>query len=217
MIRTKTTFHGLTVPAAIALICPHCSDYLTYFCHDYSRHTPTDSVTFSGFCPACEGKAAFWLVNCRDSEQSKIFMYPPPSRVRAVMQDLEYVPQQISENYLEALATYHHKYYKATTTMVRASLESIFQTVLGHGEITELADLITQLADKTDLTGKIKSVSSTIANSKQLIHYFSFIKPPTQQTAAALLSLLEFILTYTYAAPAKILSLQQEINCLEEE
>ncbi|NLZ93351.1 MAG: hypothetical protein GX922_04965 [Firmicutes bacterium] len=217
MIRAKTTFHGLPVPAAIALICPHCHDYLTYFCHDYSRHTPTNSITFCGSCPACEGKTSFWLVNCRDYERSKIFMYPPPARVRAAMQDLAYVPHQISENYLEALATYHHNYYKATTTMVRASLEDVFKTVLGEGEITELADLITQLADKTDLTGKMKNVSTALADNKQLMHYFDFAQSPTRQTAATLLTLLEFVLTYTYVVPAKIHSLQQEISSLEQE
>ena len=217
MIRANTTFRGLPVPAAIALTCPHCHDYLTYFCRDYVHHAATNTITFLGICPACAAKVSFWLVNCRDYENSQIFNYPSFNQSREMMPGIENVPQPITDNYLEALETYHHQYYKATTTMVRASLEDIFKTNLGQGEVKELAALIRQLAEKVNLTEQVNSVAATIGNNQQLLPYFAFEKKPTQQTAAVLLKLLEFVLIQTYVIPAATQRLQHEVDCLAQE
>lgn len=217
MIRAKTSFRGLPVPASIAITCPHCNDFLTYFCRDYALHAATNTITFLGTCPACEAKVSFWLVNSRDYENRQIFMYPSLAQTREIMQGIEAVPQTITDNYLEALETYQHQYYKATTTMVRASLEDIFKTNLGQGEVKELAALVMRLAEKINLTEQVNNIASTIADNQQLLPYFAFDKRPTQETAAALLKLLEFILTYTYVIPAATKRLQHEINCLDQE
>ena len=216
MIRAKTAFRGLPVPTAIALSCPHCREFLTYSCRDYLYHAATQTITFLGTCPACSGKVSFWQVNSRDGEKSQIFMYPAAAHQHQVIPGIEYVPQPIAENYREALQTYHHRYYKAATTMVRASLEDIFKTVLGDGEIKELAALIQELAQKNNLTEQVTDIATTIADSPQLLAYLTFDNKPSQDTAAVLLKLLEFILSYTYVLPAAIKRLQHEISCLEQ-
>ncbi|MCR3920930.1 MAG: hypothetical protein NUK65_00205 [Firmicutes bacterium] len=211
MVRAKTTYNGLSVPSAIALTCPHCNDYLTYFCRNYARHIPSDTITFLGWCPACEEKVSFWMVNCRDYERAKIFMHPALSNGRVVMPGIEAVPERITENYLEALDTFRHNYFKATTSMIRASLEDIFKTLLDQGDVKDLACVLATLAQKINLTAKIEDIATSIHANSNLLPHFELDKMPNQHTAAALLDLLEFILMFVYVMPADAKRLQLEL------
>ena len=215
MIRAKTAFRGLPVPTAIALSCPHCHEFLTYSCRDYLYHAATQTITFLGTCPACSGKVSFWQVNSRDGEKSQIFMYPAATHQHQVIPGIEYVPQPIAENYREALQTYHHRYYKAATTMVRASLEVIFKTVLGDGEIKELAALIQELAQKNNLTEQVTDIATTIADSPQLLAYLTLTTNQVRILRQCCLNYWSYPFLHL-CPPGGNKRLQHEISCLEQ-
>ena len=216
MIRAKTIHNGIAVPSAIAISCPHCSDYLTYFCRDYMRHPPTDTITFVGWCPSCEGKINFWMNNSRDYDNAVILMYPALPGFRDVMKGIEYIPKKIADNYIEALETYRHHYYKASTTMIRACLEGVFKSISDEHDIDNLADVLVSAAQKIDLAAKIEDIADVIRKGENLKPHFALDCKPEQHIAENLLDFMEFVLQYVYVMPEEAKNLKDHMSNLKQ-
>ncbi len=183
----------------------------------YDAHRDTLSCTSE--CPSCDTEIHFWLHDMvaharKDgSGDPSIYMMPYASADSVDFnQFAEKVPESILSYCISAQDVYRLGNLTAANVMIQTALESIFAEFLPDGKSSQtLADVIRDSLENVKQHEPISNLSDDII-SGDLDVLFQHHQDTSQETADAMMALLETLINYLFIMPDKFRNLQEQFS-----
>ncbi|HEU5330485.1 MAG TPA: hypothetical protein VFU78_20500, partial [Thermomicrobiales bacterium] len=124
---------------------------------------------------------------------------------------LDLLPDSLRKAYRDTLDVYNAGVWRATTTLCRVTLEAIV-TDRAPEAAGALAERFTTLAGSPELGLPLATLARSLQSGGNLGAQFAETQQADSATAAALVSLLEYLLEYLYTLPAQVARLDQALG-----
>ncbi len=219
-----TEFSGRSVPSSVDSLCPRCGRQVNFTLRDFAIDEQRRTVSASASCPACHQEAYFWIVGAQPADSANarepdaVCIYPPPKVHRKPISGIEAMPEGLARAYLSALNVYNAREWNATAVCCRRVLEGVVKNLLPkQTKAASFAQSLELLPQYVDLTRPVKTLSHSVRHGGNLGAQFELDREADQETATAMLDLLEYFLDYLYALPRKVENLDARIRRGPEE
>lgn len=212
----------LSQPASVGITCPECSMRGVFTTKRRQYDEYRDTLSFSAECPACNLLVHFWITDMveqssKNQDTSPSLFMMPSSEERM---DLESLPDCVPKDVMKYCSSTQDVYFSgnltATTVLAQSAIESIFAQFLPLGNSrTTLAKLITDSTDSMGLDSPFNELAKSLRPDGNLAELFSSTEHTTQETADAIMRLLELLITHVYIMPEefkKLDTLFAELN-----
>lgn len=206
----------LSQPASIGISCPECGlrGVFTTKRRNYDEHR--DALSCSANCPACDTLVHFWVMDLigqsEEDSEVKSSLYMTPSAARRM--DLQEVPESTPENVVQYLSSTQDVYFSgnlvATGVLAQATLETMFSEFMPVGNSrTTLSKLIQDSINSIDLDKPLINLATSLREGGSLDKLIGNGKTINQESADAIMHLLEHLITFLYVIPDEFSKLDE--------
>jgi hypothetical protein len=144
-------------------------------------------------------------------------MHPQPPQ-RTPIEGADLLPERIRTTYLDTLKTYNSGIWRGTTVFSRVTLEGVVADLMGQTKGKDsLAAQIKQLSTAVDLAQPLITLADAVRSGGNIGAHFDHQKEANQETAEAILDLIEYLLEYVYTLPAMVQTLDKRIKALSQQ
>jgi len=158
----------------------------------------------------------FWSVPTDSGEntpQFELYMHPTARNYLSPPEELERLPVPLRQSLLSTIETYNAGIYTASAVLGRRTLEGIFKYLVPEDARNKpLARLIDAAIEQQDLAAPLKSLSHAIRSGGNLGAHFDTQHEPDEAVARQMVELLSYLISYLYVLPARIASLEAELD-----
>ncbi len=206
-------------PASLSISCPECSlkGAFTTKRRQYDEHR--DTLICSATCPSCSTMVHLWITDAIGSskkgpdEQPSLFMMPGPADVVDLTKMPENVPPKVVQYCASTMDVYSTGNLTATAVLAQSALEAIFDDFLPIGNSrTTLPKLIQDSISGMELDKPLKDLAISFRPDGNLDNLFGSSQHTSKETANAIMTLLDKIITYLYVMPNEFAKLEEEFN-----
>src|SRR5436309_14356893 len=106
-------FRDVWVPASMDAVCPTCRRIVNLSFREWSEDNARKTFASTAKCPACPQPVHVWIVepataiaSSGSKEPGCIAMYPTPSESWKPLDDLEFLPEDLAQDYAAAVQNY---------------------------------------------------------------------------------------------------------------
>jgi hypothetical protein len=207
------------VPTSIDLSCHGCGRVTNFRLDVYVMDNQRNTIACSGNCPACHLKIHVWIINPIDQSDKvnpkcdALIVYPKPHEKRQPIKGMELMPPRLQRAYQEVLDVYSNNVWSATATCSRRTLEGLLKNLLPKSDQKgTLANQLEKLSKSVELEKPLITLAHALREGGNLGAHFDQDKDPDQETAEAMLDLIEYLLEYVYTLPGMIERLEQRLS-----
>lgn len=212
-------------PAAIATNCPDCSRQVVFTTRRRNYDPFRDALSCSSECPACMAIAHFWVseISARTDEDPErelitaLYMMPSGASCLDLSTIRDQVPDSLHHYCTSLLDVYKSGNLTATNILMQATLESLFSSLLPIGNSrSSLPRLIQDTCKSIDLAEPLNRLTASIATEGDLAVLFKNNEHTSQESADAMMVLLEQLITWLYVLPAEFETLEKRFAELRQ-
>jgi hypothetical protein len=219
IIRWSETEVG-TVPSTVDTICPYCALPMAFVLSSWTEAKEVHTRYASARCVSCSKESSFfWAEENGGSEgEHSLFMHPTPRMMRGPVEGVEdskHFDMALRRAYASALNMYNAREWTGTVVVVRRTLEDICKMLLpADAQKVHLSKQVEALRKSIDLADPIVTIADGLRRSGNLGPYFDLEKEPDRETATLVLDLLNNLIQYMFALPARVQKLHQAADAL---
>ncbi len=209
----------LSHPVSVATVCPGCSLNVVFNTKRRLYDPNRDTSSCSSDCPACGATAHFWVVDMvaharEDGEGDPgVYMLPAPQEHMDIAEHEESIPDSVLQYCKTAQDIYFSGNLMATNVLIKTALETIFDDFLPLGNSrTELSTMIRDSISTINHNEPLANLSSSTRKSGDLHALFQKHHGTDQDTADAMMQLLETLIMYLYILPERFKQLESRFT-----
>jgi len=210
-------------PTAVNTNCPFCAVLASFTPQSITYDNNRKTLGATSKCPSCGETVYFWVINPGPANDSSkrgdgtLAIFPAPQRPRQPIEGENLMPARIRKAYHGCLGVYNAGVWSATATLCRRTLEGIVADLLPEPERKGgLAEQLNKLSESVDLSKPLITLSEALRQGGNIGAHFDLDKEPDQETAQAMLDLIEYLLEYVYTLPKMVQALNQRLTALSK-
>ena len=205
----------LSHPVSVAAVCPGCSLNVVFNTKRRLYDPNRDTSSCSSDCPACGDTAHFWVVDMvaharQDGEgQPGVYMLPAPLEHMNMSDHEETIPDSVLQYCQTAQDIYFSGNLMATNVLIKTALETVFNDFLPIGNSRgDLSMMIRDSISAINHNEPLATLSASTRKHGDLHTLFKQHHGTDQDTADAMMQLLETLVMYLYVLPARFKDLE---------
>lgn len=182
-----------------------------------------DTLACTSDCPACDCEVHFWLVDMvghsrkGEDDDPGLFMMPTSTMHLDFESYADKVPAEVLQYCLSAQDVYLSGNLTAANVLIQASLDAIFNDFLSHGEgMPTLPRVVKESMEKINQNEPMVNIWDEMTSGGTLDILFKHHELTSQETADAMMALLETLITYLYVVPGKFKELQEQFEKINQ-
>lgn|GEM_PF-1089623 len=206
----------LSHPVSVCAVCPGCSLNVVFNTRRRLYDPNRDTSSCSSDCPACGATAHFWVVDMvaharNDGEGTPgVYMLPANASERMDIDDhQDTIPADVIQYCKTAQDIYFSGNLMASNVLIKTALETIFRDFLPIGNSqTDLSKMIRDSISTINHNEPLAALCASTGKQGDLHALFANHQGTRQETAEAMIKLLETLLLYLYIMPARFKELE---------
>ena len=195
---------------SVAAVCPGCSLNVVFNTKRRLYDPNRDTSSCSSDCPACGDTVHFWVVDMvaharQDGEgQPGVYMLPAPQEHMEMSEHEETIPDSVLQYCKTAQDIYFSGNLIATNVLIKTALETVFNDFLPIGNSRgELSMMIRDSISTINHNEPLATLTASTRKHGDLHALFKQHHGTDQDTADAMMQLLETLIMYLYVLPAQ--------------
>lgn len=208
----------LSHPVSVAAVCPECSLNVVFNTKRRLYDPNRDTSSCSSDCPACNATVHFWVVDMvaharQDGEgQPGVYMLPAPHEYMEMSDHEDTIPDSVLQYCKTAQDIYFSGNLMATNVLIKTALETVFSDFLPVGNSRgDLSKMIRDSISSINHNEPLAALTASTRKDGDLYTLFQRHHGTDQETADAMIQLLETLITYLYVIPAQFKELEARI------
>lgn len=143
-------------------------------------------------------------------------MHPAADGYLPAPEELDRLPAPLRQSLVSAIDNYNAGIYTGAAVLGRRTLEGIFKYLVPEAKRKlPLVKLIDAVIEEQDLAAPLRSLSHAVRSGGNLGAHFDPENEPDEAVARQMVELLSYLISYLYVLPARIESLETELNRTE--
>lgn len=207
---------------SVAAVCPGCSLNVVFNTKRRLYDPNRDTSSCSSDCPACGANVHFWVVDMvgharQDGEgHPGVYMLPAPHEHMDMSEHEETIPDSVLQYCKTAQDIYFSGNLMATNVLIKTALETVFNDFLPIGNSRgELSMMIRDSISTINHNEPLAALTASTRKDGDLHTLFKQHHGTDQNTADAMMQLLETLIMYLYVLPARFKQLEAEFADLK--
>ncbi|MFK8080846.1 MAG: hypothetical protein AB8B97_11230 [Granulosicoccus sp.] len=213
----------LSHPVSVAAICPGCTLNVVFNTKRRLYDPNRDTSSCSSDCSACGTTVHFWVVDMvgharKDGDGDPgVYMLPAPHEHMNMDQHQETIPDSVLQYCKTAQEIYFSGNLMATNVLIKTAMETIFDDFLPIGNSrTGLSAMIRDSISTINHNEPLAKLSSSTKKQGDLHELFKNHHGTNQDTADAMMEMLETLIMYLYILPSRFEDLEQRLADLKK-
>ncbi|MFK8079224.1 MAG: hypothetical protein AB8B97_02980 [Granulosicoccus sp.] len=206
----------LSHPVSVAAVCPSCTLNVVFNTKRRLYDPNRDTSSCSSDCSACGATVHFWVVDMvaharQDGDGNPgIYMLPAPHEHMDMDTHKESIPDSVLQYCKTAQDIYFSGNLMATNVLMKTAMETIFDDFLPVGNSrTDLSMMIRDSISTINHNEPLAKLSTSTRKHGDLHELFKRHHGTNQETADAMMRMLENLIMYLYILPARFKDLEE--------
>lgn len=207
---------GHLFPKVLGFRCGHCNERPRWVIDD-----PATKVAYGGApaamqCGNC-GKVVNLFAVERPTSKTQpgcLFVHPhAKTREQLDLSELEW-PAALRRAYEECVEALDARLFTAALSQARRTLEGVVKQLLGPdypGARAMLGNLLKDLPASTDLAKPVMDAAVVLKDGGNMASHFDLERIPDEETAVALVELLEDLIEYLFLLPHNVAEIRRKL------